>query len=62
MDETLIIKLLSKSFSEEEWKSLEGHTGFRQLIKNHHDSHEDFEYLIEAGTLLIKRKQEFGLE
>ena len=57
-----MIRLLTNSFSEGDWEYLRKHPGFQKLIKEHNGSHEDFEYLIEVGGLLLRQKQDLNLE
>lgn len=62
MDETTTLQLLEKAFKQEEWQYLQRHPGFQKLIKEHNGTHEDFEYLVEVGGLLLQQKEDLGLK
>ncbi len=60
MAEPELIGLLKKSFSEDQWRYLNGHPVFQGLIEERSEA-SDFEHLVQAGELLIRQKGELGL-
>lgn len=59
---SLVIRLLKNSFSDEEWQYLKWHPVFQTELNKRKTSHEDFEYLIEVGELLLKQKEDLHRE
>jgi hypothetical protein len=56
-----LLKVLEKSFTEEEWLYLKNHPAFDDRMKTKDWVHEPLENLIEWGILLLKQKQELHL-
>ncbi len=57
VDQSDILRLLQKSFSDEEWSYLNQNKVFQDLLSA---GASDYEHLVEAGSLLLRQRNELG--
>jgi hypothetical protein len=60
MDKATAFKVLEKSFNEEQWRYLVGNPVFIGLLAKEKWSLGELDGLIEAGALLIRRKNDLN--
>jgi hypothetical protein len=50
--------LLEKSFSPDEWEYLQQNPAFKELLSSQNETLDDYESLVDAGILLLRRRAE----